>query len=187
MNKRILLIIVLGLIVGVIFFISNPFQKNPASPSTTGGIVQPGQKSSEIGQKAFDFETEDFAGEKVKLSEFAGKPVFIDFWAAWCPFCIEEMPEIEKVHQEFGDKWIVLGIHRTDTEGVDKGGQFAKERGVTYRLLKDPTGQIYKNFTGGRNFMPYAIYLDKEGVIQKIKAGPKTAEEIRKAVNQLTL
>lgn len=181
MDKKIILIIALVLIGGTGLLVTNPFQSKDQSPVTQ---KQTG-KSSEVGSQALDFETEDFSGQKVKLSDFAGKPVLIDFWAAWCPFCVEEMPEIEKIHQEMGDKLVVLGVHRTDTEGVDKGAQFAKERGVTYRLLKDPTGQIYKTFTGGRNFMPYAIYLDENGVIKKFKAGPKTAEEIRTSVQEV--
>lgn len=173
-NKTLVLIVVLTVIVGAILVMANPF-RNGQSP-----ITQQSGSSSEVGQKAVDFELEDFNGQKVKLSDFKGTPVFIDFWAAWCPFCVEEMPEIEKVHQEFRDRLVVLGIHRTETENVSKGTEFAKERGVTYMLLKDSTGQVYKTLTGGRNFMPYAVYIDKNGVIKNVKAGPKTAEEIKK-------
>jgi hypothetical protein len=52
-------------------------------------------------------------------------------------------------------------------------------------LLNDATGEVYRKLTGGRNFMPYALYIDKEGKIFKVKAGPKTAEEIRQAVKEL--
>lgn len=175
MNKKIILGVIVLIIVGIIFLITNPF-KNQTSPTQT---------SSEVATKVADFELESFDGKKVKLSDFLGKPVFIDFWAGWCPFCINEMPEIEKIHKELGDKLIVLGIHRSETEGTDKGTEFAKGRGVTYTLLKDSTGQVYKTLTGGRQFMPYALYIDKEGKIVKVKAGPKTAEEIRAAVEEL--
>ncbi|MBI2314456.1 redoxin domain-containing protein [Candidatus Daviesbacteria bacterium] len=181
-NKTVIFVIVLALIVGAIVFLSKPFGGNQPSPVVK---QESGQNSSEIGQKTADFELEDFNGNKVKLSDFRGKPVFIDFWAAWCPFCVEEMPEIDKVHKEFGDKLVVLGIHRSETEEIGEGAQFAQERGVTYTLLKDSTGQVYKTFTGGRNFMPYAVYIDKDGVIRSIKAGPKTAEEIKKNVEEL--
>lgn len=182
MNKRVILVLILIVIVGVIIFISKPFEKGQTSQVIK---QESAQKSSEVGQKAVDFELEDFNGQKVKLSDFAGKPVFIDFWAAWCPFCVEEMVELEKIHQEFGDKLVVLGIHRSETEGIEKGTQFAKERGVSYILLKDSSGEVYKTFTGGRNFMPYAVYIDKEGIIKNTKAGPKTADEIRKNSEEL--
>ncbi len=184
-NRVIILIIIITFIVGTILVLTNPLKKEqspfvPASESNSQQVVS----GSEVGQKMPEFELEDFNGQKVKVSA-SGKPVFIDFWAAWCPFCINEMPEIEKIHQEFKDKLVVLGIHRSETEGIEAGAQFAKERGVTYPLLKDSTGQVYKTLTGGRNFMPYALYIDKDGTIFKVKAGPKTAEEMRTAVNEL--
>lgn len=180
MNKSITLIIVIIIIVGAILVLINPFQRKE-SPITTSRQ----NASSEIGQKISEFELEDFNGQKVKVASASGKPIFIDFWAAWCPFCVEEMPEIEKIHQEFKDQLIVLGIHRSETESVTQGTEFAKERGVTYPLLKDATGQVYKKLTGGRNFMPYALYIDKQGKIVKVKAGPKTVEEMREAVKTL--
>lgn len=186
MRNKLPLIVVIVLIIGAVVVLSNPFgQQGLPSPLTSRPDSTQIGKSSEVGQQAADFELEDFQGQKVKLADFKGKVVFIDFWAAWCPFCVEEMPEIEKVHQQLGDQLVILGIHRSETESVAKGAEFARKRGVTYTLLKDSTGQVYKTLTGGRNFMPYAVYLDKNGVIQKIKAGPKTAEEIRSNIEEL--
>lgn len=185
MNKNVILVILVVLIIGIILLLVNPFKKQ-ASPFTPQSVAPTqGSGASEVGQKVAEFELEDFNSQKVKVASASGKPIFIDFWAAWCPFCVDEMPEIEKIHQELGDKIIVLGIHRSETEGIEAGAKFAKERGVTYPLLKDSTGEVYRKLTGGRNFMPYALYIDKEGKINKVKAGPKTAEEIRVAVREL--
>lgn len=180
MNKNAILAVVVIVIIGAILLLTNPLKKQE-SPLKQ----QPQIAASEVGQKVAEFELEDFNGQKVKVATDSGKPIFIDFWAAWCPFCVDEMPEIEKIHKEFKDQLIVLGVHRSETESVTQGTEFAKERGVTYLLLKDSTGQIYKTLTGGRNFMPYALYIDKEGKIVKTKAGPKTAEEMREAVKTL--
>lgn len=180
-NKVFILAIVVVAIIGAILVLTKPL-KTEKAPFTDQTQVS---GSSEVGQKVAEFELEDFNGQKVKMASASGKPIFIDFWSAWCPFCVEEMPEIEKIHQEFKDQLIVLGIHRSETESVARGTEFAKERGVTYPLLKDSTGQVYKTLTGGRNFMPYALYIDKEGKIAKVKAGPKTAEEMREAVKTL--
>lgn len=183
MNKNAAILIIIAIVVlGAILAVINPFKRQEPSAVSQGSVSE---GRSEIGQQAADFELESFDGKKVKLSEFLGKPVLIDFWAGWCPFCIEEMPEIEKIHKEFGDKLIVLGIHRSETENVGTGTEFAKERGVTYTLLKDSTGEVYRKLTGGRNFMPYALYIDKDGKIVKVKAGPKTDEEMRQAVEEL--
>lgn len=187
MDKRnIILIIIVVVAVGTVLLLTGAFRKQqPSTTSQTGSLSSIQSGTSEVGQKISDFELESFQGEKVKLSQFQGKPVIIDFWAGWCPFCVNEMPELEKIQQEFKDQLVVLGIHRSETESQEAGAKFAKERGVTYTLLKDSTGGVYKTLTGGRQLMPYALYLDKDGKIVKVKAGPKTAEEMRTAVKEL--
>jgi peroxiredoxin len=184
MDKKIITGIIFSsiIVLGAIMVFANPFGKRESSVVSQSSMSGSG---SEVGQTIADFELESFDGKIIKLSSFKDVPILIDFWAGWCLFCVEEMPEIEKIHQEFGDGLIVLGIHRSETEGIDTGSKFAKERGVTYSLLKDSEGQIYKALTGGRQFMPYALYIDKDGKIAKVKAGPKTAGEIRTAVEEL--
>lgn len=135
-------------------------------------------------QQAPEFSLQTFDDQSVSLSSLKGKAVFVDFWAAWCPFCVEEMPQIEKIAQEFKNDLVVLGIHRTETEDVKTGEKFAKERGVTYRLLKDSDGSIYKAYTGGRNFMPTAAFINKEGKVVKFLYGPKTEDQIRQYVKE---
>lgn len=135
-------------------------------------------------QQAPDFNLQTFDNQAVSLASLKGKAVFVDFWAAWCPFCVEEMPEIEKISQEFKDDLIVLGIHRTETEDIKTGEKFAKDRGVTYPLLKDTGGSVYKTYTGGRNFMPAAAFISKEGEVIKLLYGPKTEEQMRQYVKQ---
>jgi len=185
MKKSVTFIIVIIIILGAILLLTNPFKKQQSPFVPQGETSTQVSGSSEVGQKIPEFELEDFNGQKVKVATDFGKPIFIDFWAAWCPFCLEEMGEIEKINQEFKDKLVVLGIHRTETEDVARGEKFAKEIGVNYILLKDSTGQVYKTLTGGRNFMPYALYIDKQGTIVAIKAGPKTEEEMRSEVEKL--
>ncbi|MBI2012811.1 TlpA family protein disulfide reductase [Candidatus Curtissbacteria bacterium] len=139
--------IVLGVVVAGIFLANRP-----KAPFTKQSQDQPrvSQDQEAVGQEAPDFSLETFDGGQVSLASQRGKAVFVDFWAAWCPFCVEEMPEIEKISAEFGDQLVVLGIHRTETEDVGTGKKFADGRGVTYQLLKDSDGSIYKTYTGGR-------------------------------------
>lgn len=150
------------------------------------GILQGNQETgSTMGEIAPDFALRDFDGDIKRLSDYRGTPVFIDFWAAWCPFCINELPEIEAVHKEFGDQIKVLGIHRTSTESKDIGADFATERGVTYPLLQDEKGDVYKAYTGGRPFMPVAVFIDGEGVITDIFFGPKSKAQIEAALQNV--
>lgn len=75
-----------------------------------------------VGTQVPDFEIPDLAGKKVKLSDFKGKYVFIDFWASWCGPCIRAIPEVKKLQQKFKDKGLVfMGVSLdTKREGWEK-------------------------------------------------------------------
>jgi len=137
-----------------------------------------------VGNRASNFKLETFDGKVVELASIS-QPVVIDFWAAWCPFCVAELPELEAVHQEFGDKVQFLGIHRSETESIEKGQEFADDKGVTYPLLKDSTGDVYDVYSGGQPFMPVAYFIDADGIIQERVLGPKSKDKIRSSVNKL--
>lgn len=166
----------IAVIVAIVFIVSGGGQK-----TTTPAKIEKPTGSVEVGTKAPDFTLNDFSGTPVTLSASSGKPVVVNFWAAWCPFCVSEMPDFEKVHQKFGEKVTFLGIHRSETEDTKTGAEFAKKL-VTYQLLADTTGDVYKTLTAGQRAMPFTMILDKEGKIAFRKFGPMTGEELR---NQL--
>lgn len=130
------------------------------------------------------FVLESFEGETIAFSDFEGQPVFIDFWASWCPFCIHEIPEIQKIHETYEDL-VVIGIHRSDTESYERGKEFIDELGVTYLVLKDEDGSVYQFYSGGRPLMPLAVLIDEHGEIQDQLLGPKTAEQMAEKLMKL--
>jgi peroxiredoxin len=177
MRNSIILVILVGLIIGAIFFLN--FSKEESKTVTTSegeevvtGVSESGSKAEE-GKEAPDFTLVDFEGKIVKLSDLKGKAVFIDFWAAWCPFCTDEMPDIEKLNNEFGDDLVVLGIHRTNTESVEVGRSFAQDEvGVTYNILQDKTDEVYAAYTPNFAGMPVAAWIDKDGTLVKKTTNP---------------
>lgn len=187
MKNFIILGVIVVLIIGAVFFLNKSKEESKTVTTSKGEQITTGVLSdakAEEGKPAPDFALVDFEGNTVKLSDLKGKPVFIDFWTAWCPFCTDEMPVIEEIHQEFGPdvggELIVLGIHRTNTEAASVAEDFAKnDAKVTYPILLDKTDEVYKAYTPGFAGMPVAVWIDKDGVIVKLKVGPKTAEEMR--------
>lgn len=128
----------------------------------------------ETGQLAPDFELQTFAGETVRLSDYRGQAVMLDFWASWCPFCRKEFPAIETAYQKYKDQGlVVLGIHRTNTDSVAKGQAFLNELGATFPSVSDPDDEIYRLYNKGLRAMPASIYIDRNGVIQSRVIGPK--------------
>ncbi|MBI2326727.1 TlpA family protein disulfide reductase [Candidatus Curtissbacteria bacterium] len=168
-------IIGIGIVIVLVVLGFFVFRDSRSVSQSTGESTSP----RPVSEQAPDFSLESFEGEIVSLANQQGKAVFVDFWAAWCPFCVEEMTEIEKISQEFKEELVVLGIHRSETEDIETGSKFAKERGVTYPLLKDTDGSVYKAYTGGRNFMPTAAFINKEGKVIKFLYGPKTQDQMR--------
>lgn len=185
-NKHTLAIIIALIIVSVGWFIyraivltSDSQEVHLDYQSSIAGVF-------EIEGTMPQFEAYDFAGNRVSSADFAGKPVIYDFWAGWCVFCREEMPILERIHQEYGDDIHIIGIHRTDTgETRQRAIQFASENGVTYPMIQDPSGAIYKAAVKGLTAMPVAVFVTSDGIIQDIRFGPKSEEDMRESIEKL--
>ena len=195
MNKNLIVAIAVILVLGVGgYFV---FSRKGASPPSDGrGGGQGGQEAVKSektpAQVAGSFVRDqvapeatftDFDGNTHNLSDFAGQAVVLDFWAAWCPFCLAEMPELQAAQDKYGDDLVMIGVHRTSTEGAQEGLKFARERGVSYTLVVDPTDSLYR--AAGGFGMPVAVFIDREGVVTEIKSGPKTTEEIEEKIGKL--
>ncbi|MCH1867787.1 TlpA disulfide reductase family protein [Nocardioides sp. CFH 31398] len=105
-------------------------------------------------------------GPSVDLSELRG-PMVISVWAQWCTPCRNEMPELEKYHQRYGDEVPVLGIDFQDPQ-ADEAMDFLAETGATYPQLADPGGVI----DGAEPFprlqgIPFLLFLDADGRVAR--------------------
>ncbi len=136
-----------------------------------------------LGYLAPDFTLEDLTGQKVSLSSFRGKPVFLNFWASWCPPCRKEMPELQEFHQRYGEQIALVGINWGET--ADTVREFLARVGVTYLNLLDPRGTafvLYK-LTG----IPESFFIDPEGYVRGVWIGPLTVEQLVQGFARLGL
>ncbi len=125
----------------------------------------------EVGRLAPDFTLIDLEGNRISLSDFRGKVVFINFWATWCPPCRAEMPEIEAIYQEYQNKdVVVIGIDILEAE--DEVRQFVQEGGYSWTFVIDTTGGVTADY--GVTAIPASFFLDKEGVIRAVNIGAMT-------------
>lgn len=127
-------------------------------------------------EKVPDFELKDYSGNTVTLSDFAGRPLVINSWAAWCPFCVDELPDFAAAQKELGDKVVIIAIDRAESLKIAK--EYTDELGITddLILLIDPRDSFYKSIGGFT--MPETIFVDKDGFIRDRKRGPMELEEI---------
>ena len=80
------------------------------------------------------------AGGLSSIAAYRGKPVVVNFFASWCTECITEMPALQKVHGDLGDKIAFVGIDVRDATKDAQG--FVRRTGVAYDILRDPAGQL---------------------------------------------
>jgi peroxiredoxin len=115
------------------------------------------------GVPAPDFELTSLDGKKVRLSDYRGKAVLLNFWATWCSPCKVEMPWFVDLQKKYGnDGLVVLGIAMDDTE-TEKIAQFTSEMGVNYPVLLG-TDRVSEQY-GNVEFLPTSFYIDREGKI----------------------
>ena len=109
-------------------------------------------------------------GQKVSLAGLSGRAVLLNFWAAWCLECRSEMPTFERLHRELSVQGLaVVGINaREETTTIR---EYAKELGLTFPLISDPTGQI--NSAYGVIGLPTTFLIARSGRAVALAIGPR--------------
>lgn len=134
------------------------------------------------GVKAPDFELSSLDGRKVRLSDFRGKAVVLNFWATWCPPCKVEMPWFVDMQNQYGkDGLVVVGVAMDDTE-PSKIAEFAHEMGVNYPVLLG-TDKVSDDY-GNVQYLPTTFFIDRDGVIVDKSAGLFERKDIEDEVKK---
>lgn len=146
--------------------------------SSSGGVSVDG--AAALGAPAPDVEMTDFDGQTFTLDEYEGKPLVLNFWASWCPNCIAEMPDFERVSQAVRDEVVFLGVNQRDQHGA--AVDLAEETGVTYRLARDPQGRVFDAFGGAG--MPTSVFIDADGNVVDVVTGQLSVELLAQRIEQ---
>jgi peroxiredoxin len=123
---------------------------------------------------------EILSGGTLRLASLVGKPSVINFWAAWCTFCIAEMPDFQKVYSDLGSKVEFVGADLIGIQGETKAvaRTFADKTGVKYPLVFDLDAKLYGHFSA-RLVMPVTVFVRADGVVAFRQFGPLTEKKIR--------
>ncbi|MGX4585693.1 redoxin domain-containing protein [Paenibacillus chitinolyticus] len=140
-----------------------------------------GSKSISVGQFAPDFELTDLEGTPVRLSDFRGKTVVMNFWATWCRVCQAEMPHMEKLYRDQSDEdVVVLSVNATSQEGsTDIVRRFVDNEGLSFPIVLDKSGDILKEY--GVTAYPTTYIVDPSGNIRERHLGAISYESMKKA------
>jgi len=95
------------------------------------------------------------------------KPLVLNFFASWCPFCISEMPAFEQVNQRLGSRVQFLGVSQSD--GKQASSNLAHQTGISYPTAIDAQGSLFRAFGGSG--MPVTVFIRPGGQIAEIHTG----------------
>ena len=140
-----------------------------------GYLKRDGDASKE-GALVPDFRLLDLNGEPVQLSAL-GKPAIVNFWASWCGFCIEEMPDLQRLHEQVGDQITIVGINRGESQGT--AARFAADTGARYTVVLDLDDELARR--GGPYQvigMPTTFYVRTDGIVDHVEVGFQTLERM---------
>jgi cytochrome c biogenesis protein CcmG/thiol:disulfide interchange protein DsbE len=147
------------------------------------GAAASSLKPESTRRAAPEFALKDAHGRTVRLSDYKGKVVLLNFWATWCGPCKFEIPWFVDLEQEYKDRgFSVLGISM-DEEGWDVINPFTSEMRVNYRILlgTDQTAQLY----GGVDSLPTTFLIDKDGKIASVHVGLVSKSEYQNEIEKL--
>lgn len=158
-----------------------PEQTVPDAESASAADDNSSESKINIMDK-YDFSLEDLNGNKVDLSSFKGKKIFLNFWATWCPPCKAEMPDIEKLYQETKDSdLVILAVN----VGEDKktAQNFMNANKYNFTVLLDVTGEVSRLYqvTG----IPTSYFIDTEGFLEDGITGGISLESMKEYISNL--
>jgi len=132
-----------------------------------------------VGKPAPDFTVTTLSGESITLSDLKGRRVILDFWATWCPPCIDEIPHFVQLSNEFHPQELFLiGISSEDVATLQS---FRNEHNMNYPVA---SADLDPSPYGDIQAIPTTFFLDKNGIIQQVVVGYHDYEGLKEAAFQ---
>jgi peroxiredoxin len=116
-----------------------------------------------------DFALPDVSGQTVRLADFRGRAVLLNFWASWCTPCEMEMPAIERLHRRLGDRLAVVAINYREPAGLVRA--FGARRTLTFSMLVDRDGDVFTRYAVPA--LPFTLVLDRDARVLAVARGPR--------------
>lgn len=156
-------------------------------PQETTGSTQGTTESTQAQQYlAPDFTVYDAQGNPVRLSDYFGKPIVLNFWASWCGPCQREMPDFDEKYRELGDQVQFLMVNMTDgnRETVEIASSFIAQKGYTFPVFFDT--QLEAAMTYGAYSLPMTFFIDSHGNLITRTVGAINSKTLQRAIDMIT-
>ena len=113
--------------------------------------------------------------ETIKLEQYKGKKVLLNFWATWCEPCKTEMPALEKLTKDYPDDVIVIAVNCGESKNTIE--HYIEHNPYTYPIVLDPTNSVKEKF-GGIDSLPTTIIIDENGKIISTNTGASSQNDM---------
>lgn len=155
-------------IIGMLGWAGYAYMESSNEKSIEADVVESDEIGNRKGELAYDFELTTEDGEVVKLSNYKGQRVMLNFWATWCPPCRAEMPDIQKFQEDKDVK--VLAVNLIETESNPRNvQQFLDDYELTFTIPLDEGSVVSKQY--GIVAYPTTFMIDSNGRIQFVMMG----------------
>ena len=173
--KLIVTLLVLVIIIGGGMLLYNRFQD-----SVDLGEMVPTESVSE--NLAPDFTVTDSDGNAVKLSDFRGKGVVLNFWASWCGPCKSEMPHFQTAYEQYGDEvhFLMVNMSTAFGDSPEDANAILTENGYTFPVYYDTNAECAYGY--GVSGIPMTFFIDQEGRIVSGKTGMISAADLDRRI-----
>lgn len=177
-----ILLFALGLI-GINLYDNQQAKKQAAQEKQRTTILEKTQvdKTEEKKERATDFSLQTTDGKTIRLSDYRGKKVILNFWATWCPPCKAEMPHMQKFYEAHHDEVEVIAVNLTS---LDNGNaaleKFIQDYKLSFTIPLDRDGEVgnqYKAYT-----IPTSYLIDADGFIEQKIIGPMNEEMMEELI-----
>jgi len=149
-------------------------------------VIIAGCGKGDIGQNltggAPDFTLPAVDGSMVSMSDYSGKVILVDFWATWCPPCLEMIPVLTKLHKNYSDKGLVILAISLDRDGLEALGTFVHEKMIPYKVIMGDTK--IGNAFGGVSSIPTLYMVDRDGRLVRKLTGYHSYGQLQEQVKK---
>ena len=176
---------VIAALAGGVLYLSRPSTStavDAAGNTVKTGVIRTDGAAAREGRPAPDFLLADYDGKAVKLDDFRGKTVLLNFWASWCTTCEAEMPDMDRLAREHPDDLVVLGVNQKEGKGTAK--QFSDGLGLKYFHFALDRNEDVTNAYHLPSGLPHSFFIDKDGIVRIIVHGGMTYNQMRSRLEE---
>ena len=147
----------------------------------TAADTDPGESDKTT---APDFTVLDAEGKEVKLSDYIGKPIVLNFWATWCHYCKEEMPDFNEAYKNHPDiRFLMVNVTDGANETIEGAKKYISDNGFEFTVLFDTKLEAASVY--GASGLPMTIFIDADGNLVTYARGMLTADQLEMGIGYI--